>query len=533
MNQFDFLILGSGIAGLSFALKVAPRGRVAIITKKDRAESNTNYAQGGIAAVTSREDSFEMHVRDTLSAGAGLCREPVVRTIVQEGPARIQELIELGMKFSEREAGTANGGRELDLGKEGGHSKRRILHAKDVTGREIERALLAAIAARPNIEIFENHLAIDLVTSQKLGYVGDNRCLGVYVLDKSSGQVETFAAPVTLLATGGCGKVYLYTTNPDIATGDGVAMAYRAGAAIANMEFVQFHPTCLYHPRAKSFLISEAVRGEGGVLKSIAGEPFMQKQHPLQSLAPRDIVARAIDGEMKQTGADYVLLDITHKPARFIIDRFPNIYQTCLRYGIDITKEPIPVVPAAHYQCGGVLTTVDGETEIAGLYAVGEVACTGLHGANRLASNSLLEALVCAHRAAERVATRPLPPVDVQIPPWHSGNADNPDELVVVSHNWDEIRRLMWDYVGIVRTNKRLQRAQKRIANLQEEIQEYYWDFIVTSDLLELRNIATVAELIVGAALGRPESRGLNFNLDYPEPNPDWAQRDTVLRKPL
>jgi L-aspartate oxidase len=532
MKQFDFLVLGSGIAGLSFALKVAPHGRVAIITKKDRAESNTNYAQGGIAAVTSREDSFEMHVRDTLEAGAGLCREEVVRTIVQEGPPRIQELIELGMKFSERDAGTANGVRELDLGKEGGHSRRRILHAKDVTGREIERALLAAIAARPNIEIFENHFAIDLITSQKLGYAGDNRCIGVYVLDKTSGQVRTFASPATLLATGGCGKVYLYTTNPDIATGDGVAMAYRAGAGIANMEFIQFHPTCLYHSRAKSFLISEAVRGEGGELKSIAGEPFMENHHPLKSLAPRDVVARAIDSEMKRSGADYVLLDITHKPARFIIDRFPNIYQTCLRYGIDITKEPIPVVPAAHYQCGGVKTSIDGVTDIAGVYAVGEVACTGLHGANRLASNSLLEALVCAQRAAARAtATRHPPVAGMQIPPWHSGNADNPDEMVVVSHNWDEIRRLMWDYVGIVRTNKRLQRAQKRIANLQEEIQEYYWDFIVTSDLLELRNIATVADLIVRSALQRPESRGLNYNLDYPEPHPDWAQRETIVRR--
>jgi L-aspartate oxidase len=531
VKQFDYLVLGSGIAGLSFALKVAPRGRVAIITKKNKAESNTNYAQGGIAAVTSREDSFEMHVRDTLEAGAGLCNEKVVRTIVEEGPERIQELIELGMKFSERNDPQNRGHHELDLGKEGGHSKRRILHAKDVTGREIERALLDAVSRQPNIEVFENHFAIDLITSQKLGYVGENRCLGVYVLDKNSGRVMTFKAPVTLLATGGCGKVYLYTTNPDIATGDGVAMAYRGGAAIANMEFIQFHPTCLYHPRAKSFLISEAVRGEGGVLKTIGGAEFMDHYHPQKSLAPRDIVARAIDKEMKKSGATHVLLDITHKPAQFVIERFPNIYQNCLKYGIDITKEPIPVVPAAHYQCGGVVTNIDGETEIAGLYGVGEVACTGLHGANRLASNSLLEALVCAHRAADKVIAQPQPTNDFNIPFWQSGKATNADEMVVVSHNWDEIRRLMWDYVGIVRTNKRLQRAQKRIANLQEEIQEYYWDFIVTSDLLELRNIATVAELIVTSSLARPESRGLNYNLDYPEANPEWAQRNTVLRR--
>jgi L-aspartate oxidase len=531
MQSFDYLILGSGIAGLSFALKVAPHGRVAIVTKKNQAESNTNYAQGGIASVTGKDDSFELHVRDTLEAGAGLCKELVVRAIVEQGPARIQDLINLGMKFSEAEHRARDGSRELDLGREGGHSRRRILHARDMTGHEIERALLDAISKEPNIRIFENHLAIDLITSQKLGVAGENRCLGAYVFNKQQNRVQTFVAPVTLLATGGCGKVYLYTTNPDIATGDGVAMAYRAGATIANMEFVQFHPTCLYHPKAKSFLISEAVRGEGGILKNLAGAEFMDAVHPLKSLAPRDIVARAIDSEMKKSGADHVLLDITHKPARAIIERFPNIYQTCLRYGIDITKEPIPVVPAAHYQCGGVQTDLDGATDIGGLYAVGEVACTGLHGANRLASNSLLEALVCSHRAAEKILATPPQPTDCKIPLWQSGNATNADEMVVVSHNWDEIRRLMWDYVGIVRTNKRLQRAQKRIANLQEEIHDYYWNFIVSADLLELRNIATVAELIVACALQRPESRGLNYNLDFPGPNPAWAQRDSIVKK--
>ena len=529
-RHFDFLILGSGIAGLTFALQVAPRGRVAIVTKKSRADSNTNWAQGGIAAVTSREDSVEMHVRDTLEAGAGLCREDIVRTIIAEGPARIQELMELGTKFSERELPDGNG-KELDLTKAGGHSKRRVLHAKDATGREIERALLDAIAREPNITVLENHLAVDLITTQKLGYVGPNRCLGIYVLNKASGQVETFAAPVIVLATGGCGKVYLYTTNPDIATGDGVAMAYRAGAPVANMEFMQFHPTCLFHPKERTLLITEAVRGEGGHLLGADGQRFMPRYDPRAELAPRDIVARAIDSEMKRTGADNVWLDITHRPAPFIIAHFPTIYERLLRLGVDMTKEPIPVVPAAHYQCGGVVTDVNGVTDIAGLYAVGEVACTGLHGANRLASNSLLEALVCAHRAARRVLENPLPRAEVNIPSWQSGKAQNADELVVVSHNWDEIRRLMWDYVGIVRTNKRLQRAAARIALLQEEIQQYYWDFTVTADLLELRNLATVAELIVRCALLRPESRGLHYNLDYPQPDSTWAQRDTVVRK--
>jgi L-aspartate oxidase len=530
-RHFDFLILGSGIAGLSYAMKVAPHGRVGIVTKKHRAESNTNYAQGGIAAVTSKEDSVEMHLRDTLQAGGGLCNEAVVRTIVEEGPARVAELMRMGMEFSEREIPGADGEREFDLGKEGGHSKRRILHAKDATGRAIESALLNAINAHDTVEWFEDHFAIDLITTEKLNLDGENRCIGAYVLNQLSGEVETFSATTVLLATGGCGKVYLYTTNPDIATGDGVAMAYRAGVSVANMEFIQFHPTCLYHPKAKSFLITEAVRGEGGVIKGLDGDPFMDRYHEMKSLAPRDVVARAIDAEMKRTGSDSVHLDITDKPAKFITERFPTIYENCLKFGIDITREPIPVVPAAHYQCGGVLTNTDGETDLPGLYAVGEVACTGLHGANRLASNSLLEAVVCAHRAAIKVRGDSAPAKPVEIPSWQKGGAHDADELVVVAHNWDELRRTMWDYVGIVRTTKRLQRAEKRIALLRAEIQQYYWDFTVTSDLLELRNITTVAELIVKCALQRPESRGLHYTLDFPESDDSWAQRNTVIQK--
>lgn len=531
MREFDYIVIGSGIAGLTFALKVAPHGRVALITKRVLAEANTQYAQGGIAAVTKPTDSFDLHVADTLRAGAGLCRETIARTIVEEGPARVQELIDLGMEFTREDSISADGERFYSLGKEGGHSKRRVLHAKDATGREVMRALLAAIERAPNISIFEDHMAIDLITTRKLGRNEDNRCVGAYVLSRETGAVETFAAPMTLLATGGCGKVYLYTTNPDVATGDGVAMAYRAGVPVANMEFVQFHPTCLYHPRAKSFLVSEALRGEGAELRDLDDRSFMKDMHPMASLAPRDIVAHAIDIVMKRSGADHVLLDITHKPAKFIIDRFPMIYATCRDFGIDITKEPIPVVPAAHYQCGGVRTNTDGRTELPGLFAVGEVASTGLHGANRLASNSLLEGLVCAHRAAQQVITAKPKMNEMQIHDWQSGGATDPDELVVVSHNWDEIRRCMWDYVGIVRTNKRLLRARKRVENLREEIRQYYWDFKVTADLLELRNIALVAELIINSALQRPESRGLHYNLDCPGHDETWAQRDTTLQR--
>ncbi len=454
-----------------------------------------------------------------------------MQTVVEEGPDRVQELIDLGMDFTREETISTDGERFYSLGKEGGHSKRRVLHTKDATGREIMRALLAALERAPNVSVFEDHFAIDLITTAKLECDKENRCVGAYVLDRNTGKVETFSAPHVVLATGGSGKVYLYTTNPDIATGDGVAMAYRAGVTIANMEFTQFHPTCLYHPQAKSYLVSEALRGEGAVLKDLAGNEFMAAAHPLADLAPRDIVARTIDSEMKRSGAGNMHLDITHKSAPFIMDRFPNIYRKCLEFGIDITKQAIPVVPAAHYQCGGVKTDVDGCTELPGLYAVGEVASTGLHGANRLASNSLLEGLVCAHRAAQCVINEPQPDIEVSMPLWQSGQAEDPDELVVVSHNWDEVRRCMWDYVSIVRTRKRLLRGQSRIENLREEIRQYYWDFKVTADLLELRNIAQVAELIIGCALQRPESRGLHYNLDCPGLDETWAHRDTIMQR--
>ncbi len=531
MKEYDFVVIGSGIAGLSFALKAAGHGSVAVITKRKGADSNTAWAQGGVACVTSDEDSFELHIRDTLEAGAGLCDEQTVRTIVTEGPARIRELIELGLHFDERENA---GHRELDLGREGGHSKRRVLHVQDVTGLEIENTLLRELERAANVDLLENHMAVDLITAGKLGFAAEDRCLGVYVLDEKSGEVETIRAGRLLLATGGCGKVYLYTTNPDIATGDGVAMAWRAGAAIANMEFIQFHPTCLFHPKAKSFLISEAVRGEGGILRNSQGEDFMGRYHPQRSLAPRDIVARAIDAEMKRSGAKCVFLDITHQSPEFLRERFPHIYETCLQLGIDITKQPIPVVPAAHYQCGGIQTDVNGATSLPGLYAVGEVGCTGLHGANRLASNSLLEGLVVAHRAWAALECESPPSHlsgTIPLPEWESGNVQNVDELVVIYHNWDEIRRLMWDYVGIVRTEKRLQRASARLRNLQREIREFYWNFRVTVDLLELRNLATVAALIVDSALSRKESRGLHFNLDYPQVRDSDFRRATVLAR--
>src|SRR5213592_4609236 len=528
MKEYDFVVIGSGIAGLSFALKAARHGSVTVITKRKGSDTNTAWAQGGIACVTSDEDSFELHVHDTLEAGAGLCDQAVVGTIVTEGPERIRELSELGLQFDEREI---RGHRELDLGKEGGHSKRRVLHVQDVTGRQIEETLLRELGRQSHVQLLENQMAVDLITAAKLGFTTEDRCLGVYVLNEKTGDVETIRSDRIVLATGGCGKVYLYTTNPDIATGDGVAMAWRAGVEIANMEFIQFHPTCLFHPQAKSFLISEAVRGEGGILRNNRGEDFMKRYDPRGSLAPRDIVARAIDAEIKRSGSKCVFLDITHKPLEFIRKRFPHIYQTCLRFGIDMLKQAIPVVPAAHYQCGGIKTDMNGATSLLGLYAVGEVACIGMHGANRLASNSLLEGLVVAHRAAAAAAQGRTAKQKVPLREWQSGNVQNVDELVVIYHNWDEIRRLMWDYVGIVRTDKRLQRASARLRNLQREIREFYWNFKVSVDLLELRKLATVAALIVDSALSRKESRGLHFTLDYPKTEDRQFKHETLLSR--
>ena len=518
-KSYDVIVVGSGIAGLSFALKVAEAGhRVAIITKKDSAESNTNYAQGGIAAVTSQTDDVEMHVADTLDAGDGLCDAGAVREILRDGATSIAELIRRGVDF------TQLGDGRVSLGKEGGHSKRRILHVKDVTGKAIEEALLHAIAGCDRIDTLEHHFAVELITVAKLRKQGQtvpgegDRVLGLYALNTQTETVETFAAGAVLLATGGIGQVYQYTTNPPIATGDGIAMAYRAGVEVRNMEFIQFHPTAFYTTESDRFLISEAVRGEGAVLRNLAGEAFMERYDRRKDLAPRDIVARAIDSEMKHSGARHVWLDVRGPTAAEIRERFPNIYDHCARHGILLEKDMIPVVPAAHYLCGGVKTSLNAETSLPGLYACGEVACTGLHGANRLASNSLLEAVVLANRGAGAVDTylERASLEMVALPDWIDGNLRDSDERVILSHNWDELKRTLWDYVGIVRTTKRLKRARTRIQLLDREINDYYWNFKVDESLLELRNMILVASLIIDCALQRKESRGLHYTLDYP-----------------
>ena len=539
-DNWDFLVIGSGVAGLTFALKVAEFGCVAVITKEGVMDSNTSLAQGGIASVFDELDSFDLHSQDTLASGDGLCNREVVEKVVKNGPDRIRDLIQLGVRFNlEENAQQASKSPRLDLGREGGHSKSRIVHAEDMTGKELERVLVEHVGRHENITVFENHIAIDLITRStrmKRGLVTtahDDTCCGAYVLEKKTNRVKTFCARTTLLATGGAGKVYLYTSNPDIATGDGIAMGYRAGATLANLEFVQFHPTCLYHPDAKNFLISEAVRGDGGVLVDDAGNPFMHRYDPQKDLACRDVVARAIDTELKKSGADSVFLDISHKDTALVKHRFPNIYRRCLEFGIDMTAEPIPVVPAAHYMCGGIATDTEGRTDIKQLYAIGETACTGLHGANRLASNSLIEALVYADGAAD-VAVKEMKGIDLaplQPPEWDEVGTTDSDEGIMVSHNWDEIRRLMWNYVGIVRSNKRLARARRRIDIIQKEIQEYYWNFKVAPDLIELRNIATVAELIIKCASYRKESRGLHYNIEYPQKNDQRWQKDTITRR--
>ena len=528
MIEYDFVVVGTGVSGLSFALEASKYGSVAVITKRASENSNTTWAQGGICCVADDEDSFESHIADTVDAGAGLCDHDVVKTIVESAPSAIEKMVNIGVQFDRNSAG------KYELGKEGGHSQRRVLHSKDTTGKEISEKLIYSAKQSENIEIFEHHFAIDIITTEKLGVSGTNEVAGIYVLNESTGEILTFRSDKVVLCTGGCGRVYLYTTNPNIATGDGLAMAYRAGAEISNMEFIQFHPTCLYHHELKNFLISEAVRGEGGKLIGKDGNEFMHKYDPRGSLAPRDIVARAIDHEIKKTGQPCVYVDIRHKSREYIEERFPNIYKTCLSVNIDPAIDPIPVVPAAHYQCGGVKTDVDGKTSINGLYAIGEVACTGLHGANRLASNSLLEGSVMAFRAVENINTenkknRPKNK-NLIIPDWTSGEAEDVDELVVIYHNWDEIRRLMGDYVSIVRTNKRLKRAATRLLNLRKEVQEFYWNFKICSELLELRNLVDTASLVVNCAQRRKESRGLHYTLDFPDTMDSKEAHNTITK---
>ncbi len=536
--RFDFLVVGSGIAGLSFALKVAPYGTVAVVTKKDRLETSTNYAQGGIASVLGPDDSFQLHIQDTLTSGDGLSRPDVVEMVVRSGPDRIADLVELGVPFNRQPAGQS----AFDLGREGGHSRKRIVHAQDMTGKALEQALVAAVEADPRITIFENHLVLDLIIERHSVRCGsltvrqEDACHGAYILDNTTLEIHTFLSRAVMLCTGGAGKVYLYTSNPDVATGDGPAMAYRAGARLANLEFVQFHPTCLYHQQAKNFLISEAVRGEGGRLIDQRGNAFMEKYHPLKDLAFRDVVARAIDTEMKTSGDDCVFLDITHRKPAFIKERFPNIYQKCLSLGIDITRDPIPVVPAAHYMCGGINTDEWARTSVPNLYAIGECAHTGLHGANRLASNSLLEATVFAHQAAIHCSSqiagwrqRSFP----TIPPFHYNGAAHGgvrSEMVLIAHNWDVIRRLMWNYVGIVRTDKRLELARTHIAQIRMEIKEHFPYIPITADLVELHDLALLAELIIECAIMRKESRGLHYNLDHPAKDDVQWKRDTEIR---
>jgi L-aspartate oxidase len=527
-TSYDYLVIGSGLAGLSFAIKAADTGRVALVTKRSLLDSNTAMAQGGVSAVWGSDDSLESHAADTISAGAGLCSEDIVRGVVAEGPARIAELLESGVRFST----VAGDSGELDLGLEGGHEHRRVLHAADQTGAELVRALVARVRGQASIDVFEGHHAVDLLVDEKFGLSkGTASCWGAYVLDADSGEVRTIVASRTVLASGGAGKVYLYTSNPDVASGDGLAMARRAGCRVANLEFMQFHPTCLYHPSAKSFLVTEALRGEGARLCTPAGNYFLEAYDHRAELAPRDIVARAIDHQMKKEGLEYVHLDLTGFADDFMSARFPRILDKCRSLGINVPSERVPVVPAAHYLCGGVVTDSVGATNLDRLYAIGEVAMTGLHGANRLASNSLLEALVFAHRAAEDARKKTseddvVPPV---FPSWVTGDASDEGESVVIKHNWDEIRRLMWNYVGIERSDRRLERAAKRISMLRDEIQQYYWDFRITGDLLELRNLALVADLLVQCARVRRESRGLHYNVDCPDLDDSTWRRPTVI----